>query len=294
MSWLAGVAVLALAVIHAGYQLGPPPAGAAGRLSAVSGEKQPLVIKLHGSTPTLAWSPDSSRLAVASAYEYFGFGRLAKQHRATTGIYVVNPSRRKHRRVSRDQGYHPLWLDKRTVAWGHSPYELGTAGLYVARLSKRGARIRRVGTFKGVYHTRRAKSGRRVVMYSGFPEYKRWVTVNLKTGSFKPIPGGSRDSWSAPAKAVRSQCLQKMGKVRARVTTTGRFHLETASQNVPLPGTPFTFYNYNGSGRRRSCSRRGHCGPVKPCLSPNGRWLAYVTQGSTTGRFRLRVVKVPR
>jgi hypothetical protein len=294
LPWLAAAGVLGFTLTQAWHLRGPASAEAGSRGAALAVDKGPLEIKLHGSTPTLAWSPDSARVAVASAFEYYGFSQRARRYRAHTGIYVVDPQRRTHRKVSKGQGYHPLWLDKRTVAWGHSPYELGTAGLYVARLSKRGARVRRVGTFKGVYHTRRANKGRAVVMYSGFPEYKRWVRVSLKTGTFTAVPGAARNSWNAPAKAVRSQCRQKVGAVRARITAGGRYLVETASQNVPVPGKAYQFYNYNRGGGRSSCSRKGHCGPVKPCLSPNGRWLAYVTPAGPAGRFALRVMRIPK
>lgn len=293
----AALSTLALAALHAGALLHEPAARAGARSGgAITGAiTSPFTLRLHGSTPTLAWSPDSKRVAVASGYEYYGFSGQVRRHSQTLGIYVVDPKRRKGRRISTDQGYHPLWLDKHTVAWGHSPYERGTPGLYVARLGGRTAKVRRVGTFKGVYHTRLARRRGHVLLYSGWPEYNRWVEVNVRNGRMSPSPaaGGSRDSWTAPPKAYVSQCRQRVGKIRTGVTPTGRFLLETATQNVAVPGIPFRFYNYNGTGTRRSCSAGGRCGPVMPCLSPDGKWLAYVTGSAHPGEFVFHVMAVP-
>lgn len=294
---LAGVVGLLGLTLHHARLLRTPPARAAVRAPAAVAE--PYSLRLHGSTPTMAWSPDGKRVAVASAFEYYGFGQIPKQLTGHTGIYVVDPAARSHWRVSTDQGYHPVWVDKDTLAWGHSPYEAGTPGLYVAALKGMQSSVRQVGTWKGVYHTGLATRGKRIVFFSGFPEYKGWVQVDLKTAALTPLAGAGAagkgaDSWVPPKGAMVSQCLQRAGGARAGISASGSFLLETRSQNVNVPSPPFLFYNYNGSGTGTSCDKAGHCGAVLPCLSPRGDSMAYVSPGGAKGVYTVTVMPVPR
>lgn len=293
---LALLGLLGMTIYHASLLgMAPGPAQAGAKIPAPT--QSPHTVRLHGSTPTLAWSPDGKRLAVASAFEYWGFESVPKQLTGHTGIYVVDPAARTQWRVSTDQGYHPTWVDKNTLAWGHSPYEDGTPGLYVATLQGMKSSVRRVGAWKGVYHTGLATRGGRVVFFSGFPESKGWVQADLRTGTLTPVVGASTKgvtSWTPPQGTMASQCLQQAGGARAGVTPSGAFLLETRSQTVQIPDAPFTFYNYNGSGRRTSCAVTGHCGAVLPCLSPRGDRVAYVSPGGATGTFTLTVMAVPR
>ncbi|MDY0002424.1 MAG: hypothetical protein RBU30_14105 [Polyangia bacterium] len=293
---IAALGILGLTAYHASILgMDQGEARAAGKIPAPS--SLPHSLRLHGSTPTLAWSPDGSRLAVASSFEYWGFGNVPKQLTGHTGIYVVDPAARTQWRVSTDQGYHPVWVDKNTLAWGHSPYEDGAPGLYVATLQGMNSSVRRVGTWKGVYHTGLASRGGRVVFFSGFPEDKGWVQADLKTGNLTPLTGATAkgvDSWAPPKGAMTSQCLQQAGTAKTGVTPAGAFLLETRSQNVQIPDQPFLFYNYNGSGNRASCAKTGHCGAVLPCLSPRGDRLAYVSPGGAAGTYTVTVMPVPR
>lgn len=293
---LAILGLLGLTAYHAAL-LGLAPGDARAGAKIPASPSLPHSVRLHGSTPTLAWSPDGSRLAVASAFEYWGFDSVPKQLTGHTGIYVVDPATRTQWRVSTDQGYHPTWIDKNTLAWGHSPYEDGTPGLYVATLQGMKSSVRRVGTWKGVYHTGLAARGKQVVFFSGFPESKGWVQADLRTGALTPVAGAGAkgvDSWTPPKGVMTSQCLQRAGGARAGVTPAGAFLMETRSQNVQITELPFSFYNYNGSGKRTSCAVTGHCGPVLPCLSPRGDRMAYVSPGGATGTFTLTIMAVPR
>lgn len=295
---LVTLGVLALALYH-GYLLGHSPrsALATGKggvgLGGVTG---PYTLRLHGSTPTLAWSPDSTRVAVAASFEYYGFGELPKKLASQTGIYVVDPARRTSWRVSQNQGYHPTWLNARTLAWGISPYEHGQEGLYVASLSGTSAKTRRLGALKGVYHLGLAAKSGRLLLYSGFPEDRGWVEVDPRTAAITARGGAGAKgvtSWNPPPGSRQAQCLQQVGKVRSSITSGGQILLETKSQNVMIPEAPFSFYTYNGTGRRRSCAAPGHCGPVAPCLSPKGDRVAYVSQGAQPGTFVLSIMDVP-
>ena len=146
--------------------------------------RRTIRLTLHGSTPTMAWSPNSKRLVANAAYEYYGFRREVSRNKSGLGVYVVTLKTGRSKRIHTDQGYHPLWINNNTVAWGHSPYEDGTPGLYVADLRRN--KVKRLGKYKGVYHTL-FSSKRRILFYSGWPEYKRWVLADVRTGRLKKV-----------------------------------------------------------------------------------------------------------
>jgi hypothetical protein len=111
-------------------------------------------IKLHGSTPTMAWSPNGKKLAFNAAFEHFDFDDEYRKHKSALGVFVYNVARGKKRRVTAEQGYHPLWLSTTRLAWGNSGYEYGSPGMYLARLKRRfKPKILRLSTYRRVYHT---------------------------------------------------------------------------------------------------------------------------------------------
>jgi len=282
-------AIIALVMAIQASGMNERQASAGKRLPGALGT--PVRITLHGSTPTMAWSPDSKRLAVNSAFEYYGFRRQLLKYRKHLGVYVVDLARRKTIRVTPNQGYHPLWLSKTRLAWGHSPYEAGKPGLFLASVTKRAGRVKRLGTYKGVYTTLLAKNGN-ILFYSGFPEYKRWVYANPRTGAVRATGQGGTSfgaGWSPPKALWKSQCLQKVGKTVASVNaTTTRYLLKTANKSLLLPGKP---YRYRSAGAM-GCRTTGTCGGVLPCVAPNGKRVAYFTQTATTGVFQLNVQQV--
>lgn len=311
--WIAGAGALALLVA---YQLATGGVGGDAAYAARkvrSSKSHTTTIKLHGSTPTMAWSPDGKRLAFNAAYEYYGFRTQRTNNAGHLGVFVYNTKRKKIRRVTSMQGFHPLWLTNTLMAWGHSPYEHGKSGLYTARLKRRGSpKVKRIGSFKGVYHTLPGKKKGRVVFYSGWPEYKRWVWVNIKKKKLQKIKkkvrrprqsppskkGSSRyrspyrpnRSWDAPKGRYKNQCLQKVGKTSINMDSSGTITVTTATQNMQLPRRSYNFRNYGRSG----CPATGHCGPVKACLSPKGRHLAYFSSSGTKGAYYLHIMKVPK
>jgi hypothetical protein len=195
------------------------------------------------------------------------------------------------------------------VGWGHSPYEKGTAGLYLATLGRR-IKVRRVGRFKGVYHTQAATRGR-ILMYSGWPEYKKWVYVNPRTGKMKPAKARKRrrrrrpparpatkrsytttSSWTTPTGlAAKDQCKQQVGKISIQVDLHAGLRLTTTSQTLLVTRS---HYIYSGYSLRRCRVASPRCGPVRACLSPNGKFLAYFTHTSNRGQYQLNVIPVPR
>lgn len=257
-----------------------------------------IAVKLHGSTPSMAWSPDGKHLAFNAAFEYYGFSGQTRTYSGKLGIFALDVKKGKVRRITSMQGYHPLWLTNKVLAWGHSPYEKnGKAGLFMAKLKRKGTpKVKKVGSLKGVYHTLPAKK-KGVLLYSGFPEYKRWIRFHVRTKKITKVKtSGKRkgwgSSWSPPPGKYKNQCLQKVGNIRVKVDSSdGRIYLTTSSATIQLPHTSYSFHNY---GSKRSCSVTGHCGPMKACLSPKGKYVAYFASKQGKANYTLYVAPVPR
>lgn len=265
-----------------------------------------ISVNLHGSTPSMAWSPDGKHLAFNAAFEYFGFRNEYQQHKAKLGVFIADVKKGKINRISTQQGFHPLWLSKNKLAWGNSPYEKEPEGLYTAELKKAGkTRIKRVGRYKGVYHTLAGKKGG-IAMFSGFPEYKRWVKVNPKTGTMKQIKFStkrrqkkgksqnpdSKNSWIRPAGHFDEQCKQKAGKVSVNVDNKdGTIYLTTSNATIEMDHKSYMFYNY---GRKNCAVDKKLCGPMRACISPKGRYLAYFGPKTGKASYTLHIVPVPK
>ena len=242
-------------------------------------------LRLHGSTPSLAWSPDSRRVVVNAAYSYYGHDEAIARHRDSLGIWVLGTGgERMH--VFGGQGYHPFWLGKDNVGWGHSRYEDGEPGLYTAPARPQ-APVRRIGRLEGIHRTLLARDGR-VLAYVGFPEYERWSLIDPDTGAVEPI-GELREvsSWKTPDKYARSQCRQQVGGARLIGVAEHGFVLQRAGQRWGL--SPQGLFQFSG--------RSGQSGPVRACLSPDGRWVALLSgppQGAGGYAAELRIAAVPR
>lgn len=256
-----------------------------------------ISVRLHGSTPSMAWSPDGRRIAFNAAFEYFGFDDEERANRGSLGVFVADMNNGRISRVTTTQGFHPLWLSNTRLAWGNSPYEKGSEGLYTTELKQKGKpKITRIGMLKGVYHTLPARKDG-ILMYSGFPEYNHWVRVDPKTEKAvqikTPATQGSQSlSWEKPAGLFQDQCLQQAGKISVYVDRNdGRIFLTTENSTLEMENTSFMFWNYGTQG---SCSVSGHCGPVRACLSPKGRYLAYFSSTGKKGEYMLHVLPVPK
>lgn len=249
------------------------------------------VFTLHGNTPSMAWSADSSRLVVNAAYTYYGWRDQIEEHEHELGVYVVDPAKSSFVKVGAESGYHPLWLDPSTVAWGHSPYEHGAAGLYTSPADRR--EITRIGLMEGVYHTLPAKEGG-VLFWSGFPEDMGWASIEPAAQSPRSVPrpkGMSREdfknSWKRPPGAFIDQCAAT-GPGAPRVNFEGVWVVHSAGgEKMPLAGRPYVF-DYEGGPPKLPAPES----VVAPCLSPDGAWVAWLTHGGEKGDVVLQIKRL--
>lgn len=246
------------------------------------------VFTLHGNTPSMAWSPDSSRLVVNSAYTYYGWDEQLEAHQHEVGVYVVDPAKSSFVKVGHEPGYHPLWLDDSTVAWGHSPYEYGEAGLYTSPADRR--EIRRVGQMEGVYHTLAGPTGE-VVFWSGFPEDMGWSTIDVATGSPRTLdkPRGVskadyKNSWTRPSGSFVDQC-QGTTRRAPRVNFEGVWAVHPPDgAPIRLAGQPYVYDDIGGAPKMPAPES-----VVAPCVSPDGKKIAWITKGREKGDVVLQI-----
>jgi hypothetical protein len=230
---------------------------------------------LHGSTPSLAWSPDGRRLAVNAAYGYYGHEAALARHRAGLGVWILDAARGRVERVASQQGYHPFWLDGSTVGFACSGYEDCPEGLFL--VPAEGGAPRALGDLKTVHRALLARDGR-ILVYQGYQGGEAWYLVDARSGERQPALGERVDSWSRPSLAV-DQCPQKVGRVEVR-WERDRLVLGTAFGEHSLEAEPFVFRGSGGTG----------AGPVPPCLSPDGRLVAFLSPAPDG--YRVRVVEV--
>lgn len=251
--------------------------------TAIAAPSERVDITLHGGTPSMAWSPDSKRIAINAAYRYYGDEAQIERYRSELGVYVVDATTGAKVRVGTEQGYHPLWLDQNVVAWGNSLYEDGADGLWASPADR--SAPRRIGSVDNVHHTVRSKDGG----IAFFEMSHGWAVANPKTGAITRLPQAGRDSWVAPKDQTADQCLQQAnGAQLAQMEVEGkkRWVVRVGDQTHPLTPKPFAF------GVGDEWLPDGHKGLVRPCLSPDGQKVAFLVQ-EDGGGFRLRVGDVP-
>ncbi|MBN2498473.1 MAG: hypothetical protein JXR96_28035 [Deltaproteobacteria bacterium] len=240
-------------------------------------------LALHGSTPSMSWSPDSSRIVVNSAYEYYGHDDRIRQLADKLGIYVLDSRSGRSLQVFRGQGYHPFWFSTSAVGWCHSEYEDGKPGLYEAPVQHL-ARARRIGAWKGVHRSLLAKDGN-VLAYVGFPEDKGWSRIERRSGGLVKLPElGGVSSWDDPAGFYRDQCLQRAGSAALEARGSDALALVRTGVSYALGERPlFQFRGDYGRGSGQA---------VRACLSPDGRNVAYLVSGEHT-EIELHIARVP-
>ncbi len=219
---------------------------------------------VFGDTPTVAWSPDGARLAVAHQVNYLS----APDTTGNAGIDVVDIRNGTPRRVHQGPGYHPVWLSNETIAFGCSTYECNNdEGLY---LLQQGGRAERVLS-RGVYHTRRAQSGG-VLFFSGFPEDEGWMVWDPVTRQAQPVQG-PKSSWKPPVASLADQCPAKAGARRVGVVA-GQLIVrnDETGKSHRLGAFPAWKLSWPENG-----------GVIKPCLSPDGRYVVYFAQREGSG-----------
>jgi hypothetical protein len=245
------------------------------------GPRLVLSHSFYGSTPSLAWSPDGQRLAFNAAYEYFGYDEQISEHARSLGLWVYERDGEAARQLVSQQRYHPAWVGDAQIASGCSPYESCTPGLYLTDLA--GVEVQALAA--DVYHTV-AASDSQVLFYNGFSGYTRWNRFDVRTAAHETGLSASC-SWEPPPGLYLDQCVQQVGEVSVAVDVSSGLWVRYG-EGAPLhvdATPPFEF-----SSSAWDC-REDHSGPVAPCLSPDGRQVAYVAQGPRS--LLLRVHELP-
>ena len=222
---------------------------------------------INGDTPTVAWSPDGKRLAVADQVSYFAEPAVPNNDRHVISVIDLQQNetapdgatRPALRQVYDGFGYHPAWLDDSHLAFGVSTYESDAAmGIWTLELGGR-ARTERVSN-ASAYHLRPGTQAGHVVYWAGWPGPDAWIDLDLASGQ-EQVLSGSTSSWEPPAGAFVDQCPTTAGNLEVGLTYNGGYVSDAA----------------NGSSARiqfASAATRGKddvVTDITPCLSPDGQ-----------------------
>lgn len=257
--------------------------------AAAAGKK--MTFPLHGSTPTLAWSPDGKKLLMNAAYEYYGFDKEEERDLDVVGLYVVDVESGERRRVWSKQAYHPLWLSNDQIAWGVSEYEdHEDAGLFIATLDGEDTVARKVKTpDENVLNTQPAKGGGVLFFADNWTDQAAWYRYDPREDRVTEVAKGEREygaSWYPPSQYVDDQCMQSVEDVDVRVNDGVTVRSEAHPEGKELSSTPpFKFEPMAGS-----CDTlEGKCGPVLPCVAPTGRHVALIKGEQESGKLTVEV-----
>ena len=137
---------------------GPAGAHPAGEL-----ELKPVVeLRLHGSTPSIAWAADGRRLAINATFGAYDSEQLTRRHRAELGVHVLDVQTGRTLRVPFVGARHPFWLDGDTLGWVNNYYVGKRAGLFLAGAHP-GAEVRKLGQAQSAHRAHLGRDGRIVV-----------------------------------------------------------------------------------------------------------------------------------
>jgi len=233
-----------------------------------------------GDSPSVAWSPDGSRLALSAAYHYSNPGFATPQQ---LGLFLVNSSDSTVSQLTSETRYHPAWAGNDRIATSCPEFNDCTPGMTVFDLAA--ATVQQVMD-SGIGHTAASTDGG--VMY--VDAYTAgWMERDLDANSSANVSSGAC-AWEPPPERHADQCVQEVGDVRVWAQApTGMYMQIAGDQPVRIdPTPPYIFEVADGWG----CSQQTHNGPVQPCLSPDGSKVAYVTR-SATG-LSLHLHEIPR
>lgn len=258
-----------------------------GRPAATAHASYPL----HGSTPSLAWSPDGRRLVVNAAYEYFGFDAEVERDADALGIHVLDVARGTFTRVWDKPGYHPIWINGNQLAWGVSEYESynNEAGLFVGNLDGAEMTVRRVDDAKdSVLNTQSARAGGVLFFADNWTEAAAWKRYDPREDRVSQVVTASSDTgeaWQVPQKHVLSQCEQNVEGVGVSVDDEQIFIERDGEKKVLLDAPPMKFSPMAEGG----CDNADRCKPVLPCVSPDGKRVAVIRSTERRGVLSLEL-----
>ncbi|MEM6533836.1 MAG: hypothetical protein AAF654_14540 [Myxococcota bacterium] len=240
-------------------------------------EVQRVSFNLHGSTPTLAWSPDSKSLLVNAAYEYFGHEESIARYKEKLGVFRVDASTGAGSPVYRGVAHHPIWLGSDQIAWGSSTYEADDdAGLYVASVS--GGKPRRVaGGDKGVHHTAPGVSGGALFVEVDWDEPEQWRRYDPREGTVFTLEPAN-DTWVPPAKHLDSQCKSALNGRTVIADESGVRVQDGEGGEVRLSDEAPYRYEVGDwvCGNPDDDVVGKECGYTSGCFSPDGKRVAVI------------------
>ncbi len=265
---------------------------AADRLEAqLAAASAKMTFPLHGSTPTLAWSPDGKKLLMNAAYEYYGFDKEEERDFDVMGLFVVDVETGERRRLWSKQAYHPLWLSNDQIAWGVSEYEdHENSGLFVATLDGDDTIARKIETpDENVLNTQPAKGGGVLFFADNWTDKAAWYRYDPREDRVSEVAKGDREygaAWYPPAQYVEDQCVQAVEDVEVRVNGAVVVQSEKYQEGKELAReAPFAFEPMAGS-----CDTlEGKCGPILPCVAPTGKHVALIKGLEESGKLEVEV-----
>jgi len=228
-----------------------------------------------GDTVSLSWSPDSRHVLFNSAYA--AAGSLADYDpgyqavEGTLGVYVANATDGLVTRVS-EQRYHPAWVNDETVVSACTPWDTCESGVHLTSL----AGVSDALSSMAAMHTLPGSDSSHFYFFDA--DAYQWSRYTLDPVGIEGAVS-TNGSWDPPSEAG-DQCVQQVGDTRVSVQAgLGLFVQVGDGAAVRIdPSPPFIF---EGPGYYVAGIDDPHSGPIEPCLSPDGRRVAYVARGAT-------------
>lgn len=250
---------------------GPGRTGSLSNRSIGAAADLDLAWDVFGDTPSVAWSPDGTKLAVTHGTRYYPSSPDPER----AGIEVLDTTTGQRAFAVRAFAYHPVWIDDRHFVYGCSPYECEESGLYRVALDGERSAVVTGGT----YHPIAGKDGG-VFLYHGFGDAVQtastapadeygWYRLDRDLQKLAFVTAGNEDavvpgaSWFPP-EGTTAQCVSSAGG-RSVSQRQGTIVVTQAGGKERV--IDVSEWNVESEGPR---------GPtLEPCLSPSGDFLVY-------------------